>query len=254
MRYESTTGLDADQVQELVARIHQILPDSPQGRPPLLGLYQRVVLTLVLLRQNLNQMAVADWFGVSQPTVSRIYRAMLPLIEQVTCNHRPSLPEVLRGRVVLVDGTLVPIGNRRTDLATHLTNFSGKRHKAGVNVQILSDLDGQLLAVSTPTPGKTHDRAAFATTGFETLLDRIPTLGYQGTSVTRPQRKPPGRDHHPHTAIRNRSISRLRSAVERAIAHWKNWKILATGYRGRLTELPNIIRITTTLEYYRLGW
>ena len=49
-------------------------------------------------------------------------------------------------------------------------------------------------------------------------------------------------------------MASLRVAVERAIAHWKNWKILATGYRGRLPELPNLIRIITTLEYYRLGW
>ncbi|GDY34099.1 hypothetical protein GTS_57320 [Gandjariella thermophila] len=49
-------------------------------------------------------------------------------------------------------------------------------------------------------------------------------------------------------------ISSLRSAVERCIAHVKNWKILATGFRGRLAELPNVIRIVTTLEFYRLGW
>jgi hypothetical protein len=216
-----------------------------------------VVLTLVVLRQNLNQMAVGDWFGVSQPTVSRIYRAMLPLLEQVTCIHRPPLPEVLRGRVVLVDGTLVPIGNRTTDLPTHLANFSGKRHRAGLNVQVLADLTGCLLAVSTPVPGKTHDRAAFTAAGYDHLLADVPTLGdlgYQGTPVIRPQRRPPGRDHHPHTKIRNHSIASVRAAVERAIAHWKNWKILATGYRGRLTELPHLIRIIITLEYYRLGW
>jgi DDE superfamily endonuclease/Helix-turn-helix of DDE superfamily endonuclease len=223
----------------------------------MLGLYRRVLLTLVLLRQNLSQTTAADWFGVSQSTVSRIYRATLPLIEQVTCVHRPPLPEVLHGRVVLVDGTLVPVGNRRTDRDTHLQNFSGKRHRAGLNVQLLADLSGCLLAVSAPTPGKTHDRAAFTAAGYDTLLADTPTLGdlgYQGTSVIRPRRRPPGRDHPPHTEIRNRSISTLRAAVERAIAHWKNWKILATGYRGRLSELPNIIRIITTLEYYRLGW
>jgi hypothetical protein len=42
--------------------------------------------------------------------------------------------------------------------------------------------------------------------------------------------------------------------VEHAIAHLKDWKILATGYRARLAELPTIIRIITSLEYYRLGW
>ncbi|PPF65182.1 transposase, partial [Rathayibacter tritici] len=26
------------------------------------------------------------------------------------------------------------------------------------------------------------------------------------------------------------------------------------GYRGRLTELPNLIRTVTRLELYRLGW
>jgi hypothetical protein len=258
LRYESTTGLDHAQIQELVARIHQVLPGSGRGRPPVLGLYRRVLLTLVLLRSNLSQTMLADWFGISQPTVSRVYRAMLPLLEQVTCLHRPPLPEVLAGRVVVVDGTIVPVGNRRKDRATHEANYSGKRHTAGLNVQVLSDLDGQLLAVADPVPGRTHDRAAFTATGFNQLLADVETLGdlgYQGTTVIRPRRKRPGHaDHDPATQVWNRSIASLRVAVERAIAHWKNWKILATGYRGRLAELPNLIRIITTLEYYRLGW
>ena len=107
-------------------------------------------------------------------------------------------------------------------------------------------------------PGRTHDRAAFTAAGFDQLLahtDTIGDLGYQGTTVIRPRRKRPGHtDHDPATTTWNRSIASIRVAVERAIAHWKNWKILATGYRGRLTELPHLIRIITTLEYYRLGW
>ncbi|WP_260425121.1 hypothetical protein [Arachnia propionica] len=39
--------------------------------------------------------------------------------------------------------------------------------------------------------------------------------------------------------------------VEHCIAHLKNWKILAKGYRGRLKELPAIIRIVTQLELLR---
>ncbi|GAB1513524.1 helix-turn-helix domain-containing protein [Actinophytocola sp. KF-1] len=116
---------------------------AKRGRPPVLGLYRRVVLTLVLLRSNLSQTMLADWFGISQPTVSRVYRAMLPLVEQVTCLHRPPLPEVLAGRVVVADGTIVPVGNRRTDRVT-------------------------------------HDRAAFGAVGFDQLLARTPTLGDLG--------------------------------------------------------------------------
>ncbi|WP_137816747.1 helix-turn-helix domain-containing protein, partial [Gandjariella thermophila] len=81
MRYQSTTGLAADQIEELVARIWQIAScNKKQVWPPVVGLYRAVVLTLVYVRQNLNQAAVGDLFGVSQSTVSRVYRSILPLI------------------------------------------------------------------------------------------------------------------------------------------------------------------------------
>jgi hypothetical protein len=88
MRYYSTTGLDHEQITELVARVAQVTGPR-RGRRPVLGLYRQVVMVLILLRQNLSQMAVADVFGISQPSVSRIYRRLLPLIEQVTCLHVP---------------------------------------------------------------------------------------------------------------------------------------------------------------------
>lgn len=42
------------------------------GRPGLLNIRVQVVVTLNLLRQNVNQTTVADMFGVSQPTISRV--------------------------------------------------------------------------------------------------------------------------------------------------------------------------------------
>jgi transposase len=257
LRYQSTTGLEPDQIRELITRIRQVLtpPGQRGGRPAALDVSRSVLLTLVLLRHNLSQTVAGDLFGISQPTVSRIFRRFLSLIEQVLCLHTPALPDVLTGRVVLVDGTLVPTGKR----AGHdEANYSGKRHKAGLSVQILSDLSGCLLGVSAPVPGRTHDRNAYTLTGLDELLSHtevIGDLGYQGTDVIRPRRKRPGhRKHTPEDTVWNLGISQLRWAVERAIGHWKNWKILATGYRARLAELPNIIRIVTTLEYYRLGW
>ena len=257
MRYQSTTGLDHDQIQELVSRIHQVLgpSDRPVGRPAALGLYRSVLLTLVLLRQNLSQTVAADWFGVSQPTVSRVFRRIAPLIGQVLCVHTPPLPEALRGRVVLVDGALIPTD----DHASHRRpNFNAKHRQAGVTVQVLAALDGTLLAVTDPVEGRTHDRTAYTLTGLADLLTGnqvVADLGYQGTTTIRPRRKRPGHKvHTPADKIWNTSVSRIRWAVEHAIAHLKAWKILATGYRARLAELPTVIRIVTTLEYYRQGW
>jgi hypothetical protein len=43
-----------------------------------------------------------------------------------------------------------------------------------------------------------------------------------------------------------------RAAVERAISHLTNWKILDIGYRGRLSEFPDVLRTVTNLEIYRI--
>jgi hypothetical protein len=217
------------------------------------GLYRAVVVTLVYVRQNLSQAAVGDLFGVSQPTVSRIYRAVLPLIGEALCVHVPDLREAIRGRIVLVDGTLVPTGNR----AGHKGNYSGKRHRSGLNLQVASDIDGGLLGVSEPQPGAMHDRKAFAECGWENAFKDTPTIAdaaYQGTHAITPRKKPRRGRLSEGDKANNTTISTLRSAIERCIAHVKNWKKLATGYRGRLTEPPAVIRIITALEFYRLDW
>lgn len=168
LRYQSTMGLNRDQIEELVTRVWQILSCRParRGRRPAVGLHRSVVLTLVLLRSNLNQATLADLEGVSQPTISRIFRRFAPLIEQALCLHLPPVPDAVAQRVVLIDGTLVPTGNRTGQEG----NYAGKHRRAGLSVQVLADLTGGLLAVSTPRPGSMHDRRAFTETGFEALL------------------------------------------------------------------------------------
>ena len=52
----------------------------------------------------------------------------------------------------------------------------------------------------------------------------------------------------------NATIASLRAGIEHCIAQLKNWKILKTGHRGPLHELPNIIQTITKLELYRLSW
>lgn len=254
MRYQSTTGLAADQIEELVARVWQIAQcRTEQLWPPTVGLYRAVVITLVYVRQNLNQAAIGDLFGVSQPTVSRIYRGILPLIGEALCLHVPDIEEAIPGRLVLVDGTDVPTGNR----AGHKDNFSGKRRRSGLNVQVAANTDGGLLGISVPLPGSMHDRKAFTECGWEDLLGKTPVIAdpaYQGTQAITPRKKPKGGELSTSDKASNKAISSIRSAVERCIGHVKNWKILAAGYRGRLAELPNIIRIVTSLEFYRLGW
>ena len=51
LRYDSTTGLPVDQIEELVVRIWQIVQcRREQLWPPVVGLYRAVVMTLVYVR------------------------------------------------------------------------------------------------------------------------------------------------------------------------------------------------------------
>jgi DDE superfamily endonuclease/Helix-turn-helix of DDE superfamily endonuclease len=254
LRCQSTTGLSTDQLDELVARIWQISRcRAEQLWPPVVGLYRAVIIALVYIRQNLSQAAVGDLFGLSQPTVSRIYPAILPLIGEALCLHVPDLKEAIRGRLVLVDGTDVPTGNR----AGHDRNYSGQRRRSGLSIQVAADTRGGLLGISAPMPGSMHDRKAFAECGWEEIMadaSIIADLGYQGTHAITPRKKPKGGELSAGDKMGNEIVSSIRSSVERCIAHLKNWKILATGYRGRLAELPDVLRIITALEFYRLGW
>lgn len=255
MRYQSTTGLTSDQIMELVVGVYHQgrYPEARVGRRKVLGLYAQVVLTLVLLRQNLPQTLVGDLFGISQPTVSRIIRRILPLLAEVVSDGGCTLTEVMRDRVVVVDGTLVPTGNRAH---TGRHNYSGKHRRQGLSLQVAADLTGGLLAVSDPVSGSRHDAAALKITGWEHTLSQanwIADRAYTATTAITPIKKPHHQElHHQHKEF-NRTLATLRNPVERCIAHLKNWKILATGYRGRLSELPTIIRIVTQLEFYRLG-
>jgi hypothetical protein len=74
---------------------------------------------------------------------------------------------------------------------------------------------------------------------------------YAGTGLLIPQRRTNGQPLTTTAREFNHAIASRRASVERAIAHLKNWKILATGYRGLLSTFPSILEVITKLEIYR---
>jgi hypothetical protein len=253
------TGLAGWQVTELVVGVHALLGgwQRPKGRRKSLGLYRAVVLTLFLLRQDNSQAVAGELFGCSQPTVSRIFRKIRPLFDQITANRVAEVVAQARRSAVLVDGLIAPTGERsaRDDL------FSKKHHVCGMNVQVVANLGGRVLDTGTPIGGSRHDSVAFVDSGIaerwaDHMLLKGPGLsgdkGYQGTGANTPYKKPRGRDLTEPRKSCNHSHSSIRAAVERAISHLTNWKILDIGYRGRLSEFPEVLRTVTNLEIYRV--
>ena len=83
-------------------------------------------------------MFIADLSGISQPTASRIFRRMRPAIDQALAFTGISLEEAARdGRVILVDGTYVPTGNRPAQgQEVTKANYSGKRRCQCLSIQV----------------------------------------------------------------------------------------------------------------------
>jgi hypothetical protein len=253
------TGLTVEQVNELAELLDVFIGgwQPRRGRRRVLSLTESLMMTLFYVRHNACQQVVGAVFGVSQPTVSRVMDELTEPLLGVLDAVVPELVEVVDGQVVVLDGTLVATGNRtgRREL------YSGKRHRSGVTVQVLCDLRGRLLHVGVPMPGSTHDLTAFRQTGLAAVLEEplaeqrvFGDLGYYGDAVVTAVKKPRGGELSPRQMELNKEFNGMRAVVERCIAHLKNWRVLATGYRCRLAKLERCLQLVTALEFYRLSW
>jgi hypothetical protein len=252
------TGLDAEQVDWLYEQLDAMIEwEAPTGRPRVLPLYTALVMVLFALRHNLPPDVLAELFGCGSTTVERyqdnletlIDEVLTPLYEQVRVQgHRDA---------VLVDGLVVPIGER--DGVEGL--FSDKKGYSGQNVQVVATLSGRLTDVGEPCPGSMHDSRAFEESGIAARWaahyqpagpGMLGDKGYQGTGIATPYKKPPKRELTDVRRACNTALDRVRAAVERAIAHLKCWKVLKTGFRRSLQEFPAALRTVTKLEVFRV--
>jgi len=247
-------------MQELVGRVNDAM-DKPwnnsTGRPKSLGLYKAVEAACMYLRQNATQEFIGDLQDTSQPTISRYVTLLVPLVKSVLEEFVPSVAdaiEVVKGRVVLVDGTLAPCWSYEE----HQELWNKKHKKTGFNAQLISLLDGTAAWVSGPLPGKTHDARAFKETGAEDILKKagggFGDKGYQGTGLVTPKKKPRDGELTMSDKEYNSQISSFRAPVERLVAHFKNWKMLHTDYRRPYSTYHAAFDATRALFFFSIMW
>jgi hypothetical protein len=114
MRLKYITGLDDEELDDLVMRVEKLLPkpwNKATGRPRKLSPRDAVAITCADKRQNIIQEVLGATWDVSQELVSEVITAMTPLIKEATREFVPT-PEdavaMVTGRVCLVDGSLDP--------------------------------------------------------------------------------------------------------------------------------------------------
>jgi transposase len=255
------SGLDAEQVDELVLRVEEQLDESwdkRTGRPRSLTLRETIVVACGYLRQNIIQEVWAEIFGTSQPVISEIVTKFTPLIEAATEEEKPTAKDAkkdaAREQTVLVDGFLAPTWSWRD--APEL--WSGKHKTTGFNGQAIATLRGNLIFVSEPVTGHNHDMTALAETETADVMaaaySQIGDKGYQGSGYITPIKKLQCRDLLGWEKEFNAEVSRLRAPVERAIAHLKSWRILHTDYRRPLRTYVTSYRAAVGLYFFNLNF
>ena len=139
MHAKPMTGLSPEELDLLIDRVADQVGtwQPPVGRHRALDLRAAVTMTLCWLRHNLPQALLGAFYDISQPTVSRIIARLRELITGAANQQLPGLADTAPGERLLLDGCLLPTGQRCGQQGQDL--YSGKRHAAGMNVLVLGD-------------------------------------------------------------------------------------------------------------------
>jgi hypothetical protein len=189
---------------------------------------RQALLVLAYLRKGETFAELAAGFGIGTATAWRYVSETVALLAA----RSPKLPRALADAkkaghaYVVIDGTLIPVDR----VAADRPFYSGKHRRHGMNLQVISAPDGEILWVSGPLPGAVHDLTAARIWGIlrELLASGLVVLadkGYAGAGdhVRIPYR---GRNKPASQKDANRAHAQLRSPGERANAQLKTWRIL----------------------------
>ena len=136
-----TTGLSREEILDLCIRINAggREPGAPNW-PQSLGLFKSVTVTLVYMRTNLTQAQIGEFYGVSQPTISRAIKVITPPISSVTAEFVPTADDLDPESQFIIDGTLLPCWSWKGIKEL----YSGKHKTTGLNVQVACTISGKL--------------------------------------------------------------------------------------------------------------
>lgn len=187
--------------------------------------------------------------------MSRRWDRLRPVIGKVLASFIPAPVQVLGREVTaLADGTVCPI----PDL------FSGKAGYTGMNVQIPATLNGDVAGIGpVPLHGARHDAYAFEASGLKAMLENssgtggaagdLGYIGVDGIGIV-PFKRASGRDLNDWRGEFNADFSKIRSAVEHAVAKVKCWRMLSEEggrYRCPIGKYESMLAAATGLFFFQ---
>lgn len=263
MDYNYLTGLTIGQLEVLAVLVGKeigSLVKPGAKKPPAAGMLKSVAMVVMLMRKNVTQQFAAGIFGCSQSTASRRWDLIRPAIGKVLRQYVPDPAEVVgRHGAPLADGTICPTWDWKAipDL------YSGKAKYSGINVQIACNLNGDVAAIGqVPVHGARHDAYAFEASGLKDAMEKslcaddpaadLGYIGVDGIGIV-PFKRKSGQNLLDWQKEFDGDFSKLRAAVERAVAKAKTWRMLSEEggrYRCPIEKFASMLAAVTGLYFF----
>ncbi|MCP3883982.1 MAG: transposase [Propionibacteriaceae bacterium] len=280
--FQSVTGLRVGEFDQLVADVLPLYTEAEQarltrpdrqralgaGHPFALALRDHVLLTVVWLRVYATHEVLGYLFGVSDSTVSRLIRRVLPVLEQAGRDtmrmpdpgrkQRRKLDELLQDtpELVVVIDTFEQRVQRPRDREEADKLYSGKKKQHTLKSQVAVDeVSGRVVDVGDSAPGPKADLTLLAKSK---LMARLPEgvggigdSAYQGIAQLHPhglgaspRKKPRGQPRPPEDKAYNTAFSSRRIIVENTIGRMRRYQsITQTDRNHRQLHTPRVVAI-----------
>ena len=249
------------------------------GKAQELEIRDQILLTVVWLRCYPKQHVLGYLFDVSQATVSRVIKFVLPLLEASGRDtmrmpdpgrkRRRELNELLSDTpelAIVIDTFEQKVQRPEGDSKLAASYYSGKKKQHTLKSQVAVDEEsGMIVDVADSVPGPQSDIKTLEDSG---LLDGLPDgigaigdLGYVGINKLHPDgrcpiRKPKGRPRTSEQIAFNTAFSRRRIIVEHSIGRLRRFESLAQtdrqhrqNHTTRITAVAGLVNRRLRLRF-----
>ena len=206
------------------------------GRPyGISNLENQILCLLMYYRTYTTQLFLGFWFNVDDATVCRTIKRLEPVLAKVVAIKKYRTMSEKDLQVLLTDATEQRIQRPKRNQKEF---YSGKKKCHTIKTEITMTLNGQIVDLSKPMPGKMHDYALRKSRRpFPTESVVFADLGYIGlqkehVKTILPYKKSKNHKLTKSDKTRNRAVSRIRIKVENKIRELKIFGILAQTYRN----------------------
>lgn len=238
----------------------RILPAFREhGNALLKGTDQKLFFLLMYMKNNPLQTFQSATFGLSQAKVSKIYRALLAVLDNTLarlklapCRDSATLHQTLAqlaDKVLWLDSTETPIA-RNTDKAAQKEDFSGKQHGHRLKNLTLCAAYQTIHYLSPTESGSMHDKALadlypIALPAGWVLKQDLGFLAHApvGVVIEQPFKKPKKGELSFSKKLYNQIFNATRVVVEHSNSGLKRLRMLKDVCRLHQAEIRDRIRV-----------